>query len=156
MELAGGGEGGVGDGVGKGALQDPGDVLLTGDEVDHGDLAPVVPQQVQGEVGRVSVPRGLLDGLADISAVLGPAEGGDEDVLPAHQVHIVVEIPAVIQPVQELPPCGAVFEPLGDGGGSALQKLRRQDVDELGAPGGVGVHVAAHIQPRLSRVGDAL
>ena len=35
---------------------------------------------------------------------------------------------------------------------AALQKLRRQDVQQLGGAGGVGVHVAGDIQPLLPRL----
>ena len=69
-----GGVGAVGDDIGSIALQDPGNVLFTGNKVDHGDGAALLCQQVKHTGVRLLLAqrRDLRHGFSGVLLVFRP------------------------------------------------------------------------------------
>ena len=150
MGLALRGIGGVGDQVGEGILQNGGDVLLVGHEVDHGDLPLLPHQQVAAAGQRVLAGqlRDLLQAHALIEVILRAVETGEIDAVPARQFGDVVKaIAAFDAPGQQLP-LVRVPQAADNGLHAPGQKLRRQDCSSWVDPA-VGIHAAGQVQPLL-------
>ena len=145
---------GIGDQMGQGTLQNGGDVLLRGHEVDHGDLAVLPHQQVTAAVQRIlsRQRRDLGKALAQKGVILRTVEAGEVDAVPTRQTGDIVEAVACFDTLRQLPPGGGIPQPPHHRVHAALQKLRRQDVQQLGGTGGVGVDVAADVQSFLPRL----
>ena len=132
-------------------MQNGGDVLLVGHEVDHGDL-PLLPHQQVAAAGQGVLAgqlRDLLQAHALIGVILRAVETGEKNTVPARQFGDVVKaIAAFDAPGQQLP-LVRVPQAADNGLHAPGQKLRRQDVQQLGGPGGVGIHVAGQVQSLL-------
>ena len=77
-------------------------------------------------------------------------ETGEKNAVPARQLGDVVKaIAAFDAPGQQLP-LVQVPQTADNGLHAPGQKLRRQNVQQLGGPGGVGIHVAGQVQPLLA------
>ena len=151
-----GGVGGVGDHAGEGGSEDIRDILLVGDEVDHGHRAALRRQEVEeGVIGVLPLRlRDLRDRPALEGQMLRLAEGSRPDVLEAHQRGDVLEIPAALHPTAHLLAGGGVPKGGGELFDAARLKFRRQDVDQLGGPGGIGVGITGNVQTLRSGLGD--
>ena len=147
MRHALGGVGGIGDQAAERAAQNGGDILLRGHEVDHGHLTVLPDQQVAAAVQRRLVLHGglLRNALAQKLLVLRAVEAAEEDAVPAGQLCDVVEAVAGFDAVRQRLPLGGVSQAAHHRVHAALQKLRRQDVQQLGGAGSIGVHVTAHV-----------
>ena len=110
-------------------------------------------QQVAAGVQRGFVLHGGLlgDALAQQRRILRAVKTAEEDSVPAGQLGNVVKPAAVFNTVSQRLAFVGGGQAADNGVHAALQKLRRQDMQQLGGAGGVGVHVAAHVQPLFLR-----
>ena len=76
-------------------------------------------------------------------------EAGQIDAVPARQSGNVVEARPALDALRQLPAGRRVRQAAHHRLHASRQKLRRQDVQQLGGAGGIGVHVAPHVQPLL-------
>ena len=145
-------------------MQDGADIVLAGHAIDHGDGAALVSQKTAQAVHRIhfQFPGGLSYGLADEAPVLGQVQRRQHDVLPAHHLGDIVKIPSVFDGITEVFPLRFVPQALTDGVHAALEKVRRQQMKQLGGTGIVKIDIAGHVQPlgagifhQLQRLGDA-
>ena len=143
------GIGRVGNGHGERRAQDGLDVLLRGDEVDHAGLAALGGKQVEECVIGVLAERvrDLRERLALERLIFLRVQRDRNDVLKADKVRDVFKVAARLHALAH----GGAGARIAQRGGQrvqpALLKFRRQNVNELGRAGGIGIHVAGDVQP---------
>ena len=134
-------------------MQDGADVLLTGDAVDHGHAAVLVRQQAAHAVHGIQshTSGGLRHRFPDEGLIFRQIQGGKDDVVPADHLGDVVEVMAAADALAQHVALRLFPQPRRDDLRPALQKIRRQKVQELRRTGGVGVDVAGDVQTLLPR-----
>ena len=96
--------------------------------------------------------RDLGKALAQERVILGAVKAGEVDAVPAGQTGDVIKPAAAFDAPGQLPTGSGVAQTVDHRVHAALQKLRRQDVQQLGGAGGGGVDVAADVQSLLPRL----
>ena len=123
--------------------QDIADIVLRGDEVDHGHVAVRGLQKVK-QAGKGILPL-LLSDLRDALALVLPQsvqpDAGNDDIFKPGQQRDIFKVAARQHPGLERFAEGGVGQMLGQRFHAALLRLRRQDVDELGRTRSIGIDV---------------
>ena len=127
-------------------------------KIDHGYAAPLRRQKVkQGVIGVFALAGSdICQGPSLQVLMLRQAEGSGMDILKAHQSYNVLKVRAVLHPAAHTAAALRILE----GGGERIHpsglKFRRQYVDQLGGPGGIGVGITGDIQSFRPGGGDHL